>query len=80
MTFYPVGIILAKYHKGHNLARRSYSYHERAEQPLLLAQIIERIAKIKIPEISPILGSENIWEYRNKMEYTFSNKKWLTRS
>ena len=39
---------------------------------------MERIAKIKIPEISPILGSENIWEYRNKMEYTFSNKKWLT--
>lgn len=39
---------------------------------------LERIAKIDIPEIMPILGSENIWEYRNKMEYTFSNKKWLT--
>ncbi len=39
---------------------------------------MERIAKIEIPEISPIIGSENIWEYRNKMEYTFSNKKWLT--
>ena len=37
-----------------------------------------RIAKIQIPEISPILGSKNIWEYRNKMEYTFSNKCWLT--
>lgn len=37
-----------------------------------------RIAKIRIPEILPILGSESIWEYRNKMEYTFSNKKWLT--
>lgn len=37
-----------------------------------------RIAKIQIPEISPILGSRNIWEYRNKMEYTFSNKCWLT--
>lgn len=40
---------------------------------------LERIAKIPLPEISPILGSENIWEYRNKMEYTFSNKCWLTR-
>ncbi|MBR6639165.1 MAG: TRAM domain-containing protein, partial [Muribaculaceae bacterium] len=39
---------------------------------------LERIAKVKIPEIRPILGSNNIWEYRNKMEYTFSNKKWLT--
>lgn len=37
-----------------------------------------RIAKIPLPEISPIIGSETIWEYRNKMEYTFSNKKWLT--
>lgn len=37
-----------------------------------------RIAKVEIPEISPILGSENIWEYRNKMEYTFSDKKWRT--
>lgn len=39
---------------------------------------LTRIAKIELPEISPILGSENIWEYRNKMEYTFSAKKWLT--
>ena len=39
---------------------------------------LERIAKIKIPEIRPILGSSNIWEYRNKMEYTFSNRCWLT--
>lgn len=40
---------------------------------------LERIAKIPLPEISPILGSSEIWEYRNKMEYTFSNKCWLTR-
>lgn len=37
---------------------------------------LRRIAKVEIPEISPILGSEKIWCYRNKMEYTFSNKKW----
>ncbi len=40
---------------------------------------MERIAKIDIPEIMPILGSAQIWEYRNKMEYTFSNRSWLTR-
>lgn len=39
---------------------------------------LERIAKIELPEINHIKGSENIWAYRNKMEYTFSNKKWLT--
>ena len=39
---------------------------------------LERIAKIPFPEITPILGSESIWEYRNKMEYTFSSKMWLT--
>lgn len=39
---------------------------------------LHRIAKIPFPEINPIIGSENIWEYRNKMEYTFSNKMWLT--
>ena len=37
------------------------------------------LAKVPFPEISPILGSEEIWAYRNKMEYTFSDKMWLTR-
>ena len=39
---------------------------------------LTRIAKVELPPISPILGSEKIWGYRNKMEYTFSNKKWRT--
>ena len=39
---------------------------------------LRRIAKVELPEITPIFGSENIWEYRNKMEYTFSNRRWLT--
>lgn len=39
---------------------------------------LTRIAKVELPEISPIKGSENIWEYRNKLEYTFSNRRWLT--
>lgn len=39
---------------------------------------LERIAKVELPEIAPTLGSNNIWEYRNKMEYTFSNRCWLT--
>ncbi len=39
---------------------------------------LTRIGKIELPEIRPTLGSENAWRYRNKMEYTFSNKKWRT--
>ncbi len=39
---------------------------------------LDRIAKVPYPEITPILGSNNIYAYRNKMEYTFSNKSWLT--
>ncbi|NDV78904.1 23S rRNA (uracil(1939)-C(5))-methyltransferase RlmD [Dysgonomonas sp. 511] len=37
-----------------------------------------RIGKIELPEIQPILGSEKTEFYRNKLEFTFSNKKWLT--
>lgn len=39
---------------------------------------LTRIGKVHIPEISPILGSEKIFEYRNKLEYTFSSKRWIT--
>ena len=39
---------------------------------------LTRIARVPFPEITPIIGSKQIWEYRNKMEYTFSNKCWLT--
>ena len=37
-----------------------------------------RIGKIELPEINRIIGSENVFHYRNKLEFTFSNKKWLT--
>ncbi|MCD8261781.1 MAG: 23S rRNA (uracil(1939)-C(5))-methyltransferase RlmD [Bacteroides sp.] len=39
---------------------------------------LRRIGKIAIPEVSPILGSEKTTFYRNKLEFTFSNKRWLT--
>lgn len=38
-----------------------------------------RIGKVDIPNTDPILGSEDIFFYRNKLEYTFSDKRWLTR-
>ncbi len=38
---------------------------------------LTRIGKIELPEINPILGSKHIYEYRNKLEFTFSDRKWL---
>lgn len=39
---------------------------------------LERIGKVEIPETLPILPSSKTRYYRNKLEYTFSNKRWLT--
>ena len=43
-----------------------------------VSDCLTRIAKVELPEISPILGSEGIMYYRNKLEYSFSNMRWLT--
>lgn len=37
-----------------------------------------RIGKFEFPELSPILGNATEYFYRNKLEFSFSNKKWLT--
>lgn len=39
---------------------------------------LTRIGKIQLPEISPIKGSVKTDEYRNKLEFGFSDKRWLT--
>ena len=39
---------------------------------------LQRIGKIDLPEFEPILGSEKQFFYRNKMEFSFSNSRWLT--
>ena len=39
---------------------------------------LTRIGKIELPETSPILGSAQTTHYRNKLEFTFSNKRWMT--
>ena len=39
---------------------------------------LTRIGKVDLPEISPILGAPETTFYRNKLEFTFSNKRWLT--
>ncbi len=40
---------------------------------------LRRIGKVELPPFDPILGSEQTREYRNKLEFGFSNKRWLTK-
>jgi 23S rRNA (uracil1939-C5)-methyltransferase len=40
-------------------------------------QSLKRIGKLDLPEIRPIMGSERTSRYRNKLEYTFSNHRYL---
>ncbi len=40
--------------------------------------VLERIGKVEVSLISPILGSEKLTDYRNKLEFTFSHSRWLT--
>ncbi len=39
---------------------------------------LTRIGKVELPAITPIMGAPQTTFYRNKMEYTFSDKRWLT--
>ena len=39
---------------------------------------LKRIGKIELPDILPILGAKEQYYYRNKMEFSFSDSKWLT--
>ena len=54
-----------------------YDYQLRCKQQQVV-DALERIAKVPLPAISPILGSKKTTHYRNKLEFTFSNKCWLT--
>lgn len=40
---------------------------------------LRRIGKVELPPISPIMGSEKIYEYRNKLEFGCCDKRWYTR-
>lgn len=56
-----------------------YAEQLKAKQQQVYDQL-SRIGKVVLPEFLPILGSERIWEYRNKQEYGCSEKRWYTRS
>lgn len=54
-----------------------YEYQLKYKQKQIV-DALERIAKITSPAIEPIIGSQKTTFYRNKLEFTFSNKSWLT--
>ena len=39
---------------------------------------LTRIGKVKLPDVTSIIGAKRTEGYRNKLEFSFSNKRWLT--
>ena len=55
-----------------------YELQLRAKQQQVM-DALTRIGKVELPECTPILGSAKTQEYRNKLEFGFCNKRWLTK-
>lgn len=55
-----------------------YEEQLKAKQKQVYDQL-KRIGKIELPDCMPILGSVKTKEYRNKLEFGFSNKRWMTK-
>lgn len=49
-------------------------YHKQKE----VENNLKRIGHLELPEVSPIIGADPIYFYRNKMEFSFSSLRWLT--
>jgi len=52
--------------------------HQLAFKQKEVTQNLIRIGHLELPEITPILGCKEIYNYRNKMEFSFASKRWLT--
>ena len=61
--------------KWQNLAYKSQLKHK----ALIVEDAMRRLAKLPSVNIAPILGAEQIFHYRNKMEFSFSNQRWKTK-
>lgn len=55
----------------------AYEHQLRYKQEEVINNLT-RIGKLSLPPISPIIGSEKQYYYRNKMEFSFSDSRWLT--
>lgn len=58
---------------------QSLSYAQQLEfKEKNVRDAMQRIGKVDVAQMEPILGSEQIYNYRNKLEFSFSHKRWLT--
>ena len=58
---------------------QNLAYEEQlAEKEKNVRDAVQRIAKVEVADFQPILGCEETTFYRNKMEFTFCDKRWLT--
>lgn len=55
-----------------------YEEQLKAKQKQVYDQL-HRIGKIALPDFRPIMGSQKIFEYRNKLDFGCSNRRWLTK-
>ena len=55
-----------------------YELQLKAKQQQVM-DALTRIGKVELPECTPILGSRKTQEYRNKLEFGFANRRWLTK-
>lgn len=53
-----------------------YQMQLQCKQQQVVDQLV-RIGHLELPEIMPILGSEKTTRYRNKLEFTFSDRRWI---
>ncbi|KAA5823632.1 23S rRNA (uracil(1939)-C(5))-methyltransferase RlmD [Algibacter amylolyticus] len=60
--------------KWQNMAYEHQLFYKQKE----VTNNLTRIGHIELPEITPILGSAEQYFYRNKMEFSFSDSRWLT--
>ena len=60
--------------KWQDLAYERQLYYKQKE----VENNLVRLGRIAIPQLMPIIGSDDIYFYRNKMEFSFSDMRWLT--
>ena len=58
---------------------QNLSYEKQLEfKQKQVGDALQRIGKVQVDAFEPILGSANVFNYRNKLEFSFSHRKWLT--
>lgn len=58
---------------------QNLTYEKQLEHKYIVVRdVIQRVGKLDPALVSPVMGCEDIFFYRNKLEYSFSNRRWIT--